>query len=446
MRSVGIIGGGPAGLAAARALHDAGIGLALFDDGAPLAQRRHDCAVELGTGIGGAGLFSDGKFSFFPSGTKLYALDNPTRLRRSYAAIATLLHAAGIAAPPFPELRPGDAALGFHTKDYPSSYGTLDQRLALIADLGAGYETCITCFATIDRINRADTGYAIGYRNAAGKRVTRRFSDLIVASGRFGGLALDAIANPSLPHTEQRYEVGIRIEHPDSIGFLRHSKTPDVKFILHDSGVEVRTFCTCRQGEVWMIPYEPMAALSGRSDGPPSRYCNFGLLPRFTGERTVTGRAIWAHFRNRFPEPGTAIWQPLPEFLDGAADGATTLADRPWHPRERFARGDIAGALHPALTAVLRNGLREIIARYPDMNSPECVCLFPAIEGVGRFPETDAGLRIPGENIWCCGDLVGQFRGLIPAMVSGHYAGAAVAETIAEECVATRPVRVRVGA
>ncbi len=39
----------------------------------------------------------------------------------------------------------------------------------------------------------------------------------------------------------------------------------------------------CEDGEVWLIPYDDISALSGRSDGPPSRFSNFGLLAKFRG-------------------------------------------------------------------------------------------------------------------------------------------------------------------
>lgn len=430
MPKVGIIGGGPAGLAAAMALHRHGIAFELFEAGLPLHRRRHDCAGELGGGIGGAGLFSDGKFSFYPSGTHLYTLAGTDLLRRSYDAIAAATRRAGIEMPDFPELGwapPG--ADGLARKDYHSSYGTLEQRKQLIGDLGGAFDGQITTGARIERIERCDRGYGLHYLKDGAIRPAGPFDSLILANGRFGAMALKAMIDDDLRFDEQRYEVGIRLEHPAHLGFLRKSDRPDVKILLRDSGVEIRTFCTCRRGEVWMIPYGEMAALSGRADGPPSNYCNFGLLPRFSGAQRAVGREIWEHYRAKFAHSPTALWQSLPEFLDGprADIGSPDLADRPWNPRDAFAAGDIAGALHPRLRTVLRGSIRALIEHYPDLYSPDCICLFPAVEGVGSFPETDAHLQIPGERIWCCGDVAGRFRGLIPALVSGYYAGSSVA-------------------
>lgn len=48
----------------------------VYDRGNPLLIWNHDKPCNLGEGIGGAGLFSDGKFSFYPSGTRLYQLED----------------------------------------------------------------------------------------------------------------------------------------------------------------------------------------------------------------------------------------------------------------------------------------------------------------------------------------------------------------------------------
>ncbi|MCK7475342.1 MAG: hypothetical protein MZV49_21815 [Rhodopseudomonas palustris] len=104
----------------------------------------------------------------------------------------------------------------------------------------------------------------------------------MLATGRFGGTALEQLLGPPrIALQEQRYEIGIRIEHPNGRGFLGQLKDNDVKLILDGDGLQIRTFCTCRDGEVWHIPYPEGSALSGRSDGPRSGFSNFGLLPRF---------------------------------------------------------------------------------------------------------------------------------------------------------------------
>ena len=56
-----------------------------------------------------------------------------------------------------------------------------------------------------------------------------------------------------------------------------------------------------------------------------------------------------------------------------------------------------------------------------EQSHSDTAVLFPAIEGVGAYPDTNNNLQIPGEKIWVVGDLSGSFRGIIPAMLSGAY-------------------------
>lgn len=432
MKPVCIVGGGPAGLGVAHALRHAGIAFRLFDAGPPLEDRRHDCADELGAGIGGAGLFSDGKFSYFPSGTYLYELDDRDRLASAYGGVARMLDAAGISAPPFPTTAPAADANGhaLRHKSYASQYGSLAQRRQLTRMLAGDDDVSVSAFCRVERITRMRDGFAVAWRDQRVDTVrTEHFAEIVLATGRFGGGILAAQVECDLPLADQRYEVGIRIEHRNEVGFLPRIKNNDVKLISHHDGVEVRTFCTCRHGEVWHIPYDGVSALSGRSDGPHTDYSNFGLLPRFSGATRAQGRAVWQHFCSTSAPSRQALWQPLTEFISDTPvriDGMT-LAGRPWHPRDNFVRGRINDRIHGHLRHILVEAIAALLAQYPDMNSPDTVCLFPAIEGAGVFPVTDGELRAR-DGIWCCGDVVGRFRGLVPALVSGQYVGRAIAE------------------
>ena len=76
---------------------------------------------------------------------------------------------------------------------------------------------------------------------------------------------------------------------------------------------------------------------------------------------------------------------------------------------------------------MIRAGLSDLAARYPDLSSSQSVCLFPAIEGCGHYPHLDGFLRTNIRRVRCAGDMAGRFRGLVPAIVSGHYAGSQAA-------------------
>jgi len=99
------------------------------------------------------------------------------------------------------------------------------------------------------------------------------------------------------------------------LGPTRHAsreKRPDVKRIWRREAAEIRTFCTCRRGEIWNIPYGAVSAISGRSDGPATNFSNFGLLARFAGSNFARSERL---FRDLMESPliqrGEVLFQPL---------------------------------------------------------------------------------------------------------------------------------------
>lgn len=80
-----IVGAGPAGLAAAQGFASSRYSVALVDGGKPVRARDRYAPSDMTRGHGGAGLFSDGKFSFFPSATELWMLPGTRELHGAYS-------------------------------------------------------------------------------------------------------------------------------------------------------------------------------------------------------------------------------------------------------------------------------------------------------------------------------------------------------------------------
>src|SRR5262249_9683400 len=79
-----VIGAGPAGLAAAACCRARGRDYLVVEMGSLVGQRDHADQRGLGMGVGGSGLYSDGKFSFFPSATALWKLPDAPALEESW--------------------------------------------------------------------------------------------------------------------------------------------------------------------------------------------------------------------------------------------------------------------------------------------------------------------------------------------------------------------------
>src|SRR5262245_10794011 len=95
-----IVGAGPAGLAAADALSRRTENYLLVEAGAAIGERDRYAPRSVTAGVGGAGLFSDGKFSFFPAASALWRLRDRGALHDAYDETVALLLRHGLRGPP----------------------------------------------------------------------------------------------------------------------------------------------------------------------------------------------------------------------------------------------------------------------------------------------------------------------------------------------------------
>ena len=207
--------------------------------------------------------------------------------------------------------------------------------------------------------------------------------------------------------------------------------TPDKYIWTKKEGLEYRTFCTCRNGEIWNVPCENISTLSGRADGIKSQYSNFGFLVRYEGNSFNRGLAIWKELQSYLGK-GKVTVELLEEFLTGSnivKDNSSLHTS--WLPEGDYFYSPIENVLGKTLTADLKDGLSHLVKEYPDFIDYETYCLFPAIEGFGYYPNINNELLLRNENIWFTGDVVGNFRGIVPAFISGYVAGLSITSQIA---------------
>jgi uncharacterized protein len=115
-----VIGAGPGGLSAAAELEGRCL---LVEQGPPAEARDRNRPRDLCSGVGGAGLFSDGKHSFFPSATALWSLPDQATLGQAFERTGALLRRFGVEAGPLPDGVPPPSAPGaWQPKEYRSIY------------------------------------------------------------------------------------------------------------------------------------------------------------------------------------------------------------------------------------------------------------------------------------------------------------------------------------
>ncbi|TQN64223.1 hypothetical protein CSHISOI_11206 [Colletotrichum shisoi] len=419
-----IIGMGPAGLAAAARLKGTSIHFTIIDGGKAVQDRDRYLTEDATRGHGGAGLFSDGKFSFFPSASELWSLPREGDLREAYDWTCDVLNQAGLETPPFPGNPDAYSVAGtveseeWKLKDYPSDYLSLDARLRLVHDMvsdmdGSVMNECNVRNATYHAAS--DSFTVVVEDRATGPIITRLSANrLLMTTGRFGPLG-ESLRRMTRHHQFHRLEVGFRIQQRSERAFFRAMPQLDPKLRVHESdgSVEWRTFCVCRQGETCLTETNGLGTVSGRSDCLPTGRSNSGFNTRILDRelaRKSLDRVLAAMGR-----PEAHFQVPAQGLLRGDAEVVAAL-------------DEIYG---PELVGKMAEGLRRLSQTYSDLGDDEEATLIgPTLEGIGWYPKVDGNLSLLDAPAWVAGDACGLFRGIVAAMISGHYAAASAIDEL----------------
>lgn len=384
-----MIGGGPAGLSAAAELSRRGDCLLLEEGAHHEARDRH---ADLLSGLGGAGLFSDGKHSFYPSASALWTLPDRPVLAEAFERTAELLRRHAVDATPWRPDLPADPPPGaWHRKRYPSQYMPLARRMALIGELDPP-QRWLGARVVAARRERREIVLDV---ERGGARVEVRTRALVVATGRLSPRWVRPwLASLGARFVFRRLEFGVRVEAPASACLFGHldGVDPKLRFVEPDGLTELRTFCTCRDGEVVRGEARDLLAWSGRADGPPTGRSNLGLLVRTADESLARAIAphLFAAHSQRVPLAGLDRVTLVPAFGEPGS-------------------------------ALIVRAVERLLAWCPGLAGDDATLYAPCIEGVGDYPDDDDALQV-APDVWIAGDLCGRFRGIVAGMVSGRYA------------------------
>ncbi len=408
---VAIIGAGPAGLAASKALTQLDEDVVVIDAGARLEMRDHRDQARLTSGYGGAGLYSDGKFSFYPSATALWKLGERESLKRSFEWLQSLLGTLStdiprpvLQAPPFD--LPSDECDCWSLKEYESLCVPLADREAMIERLVHGTRCALEHVSVNSCVfdETKDSFTLVLACSRTGETVDIESDNVIFATGRMGPLEL--LKYPFIDPIFRRLEIGVRIEQPAHTAFFEEFRQLDPKVTSRNvaGDVEWRTFCACRNGEIVYTETASLWTVSGRSDCAPSGSSNIGFNTRIV--EPLRAERIWRALRPKLSKKDGPFRHPLVEVLRGR-DEAVAMLD----------------AFGPELYGLVCEGLRSLVQRFPSLESDVAVIVGPSLEGVGWYPKVADDLSLPGLPAWVAGDACGKFRGLVGALVSGYFCG-----------------------
>lgn len=422
-----VIGAGPAGLGVASHPALAGKKVLVVDGGKSVASRDRNDPNDLTCGDGGAGLFSDGKFSFFPSSTALWSLGDAESLEAGYKWTTEVLANCGMVVPPFPESAPDakEPEGQWFLKRYPSEYLSLEQRIELIQGLvDRGHGNILNqAMVEAGEYSDADESFDLLVTDqVSGVKRRIKADQMIFAAGRFGPRLMERF--PFMTPVFRRLEVGFRIQQPAERAFFRECEQldPKFKFIDRDGKTEWRTFCACRDGEAVLSNTLGLWTVSGRSDCPPTGMTNIGFNTRILDERTA--KAGWKHLERSFQKQASHYNFSMIEVLGRQGEAYAAMVE----------------VMGKDLAELMLRGVEQLAEKFPSVNHPTTTLIGPTLEGVGCYPDTDDNLKIEGVPAWVVGDSCGKFRGITASMISGHYA---VSRCVLEEKLAKVPAVLR---
>ena len=397
LRDVVVVGAGPAGLSAASSLRSLGIGCLVVEAGPPVPQRDQQNQDTVVQGVGGAGLFSDGKFSFWPSATQLWQLDTEL-LQPAWDETALFLQRHDVETHPYASApsEPQTPSTIFE-KRYHSAYAGVATRMRLIESLQEGLD--VETSSRVSAIRRSGDRWLVSLDE---REIL--CGAVVVASGRFGPELLDRVDTVAM--IPRRLEAGVRIEQPAASFFLGDHPQLDPKYIWTETDVEWRTFCCCRDGLVVSTRAAGIFSVSGRADCPPTGRSNIGFNVRLTNPSRIA--EVWPSLRERLQTQTAPVRIPWSRF------------------QQMPHQNPIGDLLGEELTAWLQRGLEELLRHFGPDALRDAQLVGPTLEGVGMYPVHNSRLGTTAPGLWVAGDVAGTFRGLVAALVSGGVAGHAI--------------------
>jgi uncharacterized FAD-dependent dehydrogenase len=455
-----IVGGGPAGLFAAWYLMaHTRLKVLLIEKGkAPLKRkcpnhRIQKCAecdpCNILSGIGGAGLYSDGKLNFIPrlgktDLTQFMPLAEAQALIDETEAVFTRFKMDG---PVFPT----DMDAARQIRKDARRFG-IDLMLIRQKHLGSdnlpGYIA-----AMADHIQ--SRGLAVKLNETAtdileqNGRVTGVVTDkatyeapcVILAPGRVGANWMASVAQKHGIHLSQRgIEVGVRVEvHNDIMDDLCNIIYDPTFFVqTHTYDDQTRTFCTNQGGFISLENYRDFVCVNGHAySGRKSDNTNFAFLSKVVLTEPVTDNQAYGESIGRLSTiigGGKPILQRFGDLKRGRRSTWHRIRKGYIEPTmTHVVCGDIAMALPERILTNLIEGLEILNQVVPGVSNDETLLYAPEIKFFATQVETSEHLETKIDGLYVAGDGPGVAGNIVSAAATGLIPAKHIAARLSQE-------------
>lgn len=459
-----IIGAGPAGLGAAYSLAYSGArDVVILERGKEIDRRQEEraCGIEdrmnITCGEGGSGAFSDGKLNFdltigwntknLSKALKEEGLAEAERLFTKYGidcagegrnlSVGDVAKDAGtgvLLAPARKVVHAGtDALPGFVKRmtDDLKARGIAfhyEAEVKAVSSEGGEFRTVL----------------------ADGTAFTSDF--VVFAVGRTGSRWLKATADSLGIKNEFGYiDIGVRVETPSPV-MERLTKLyyePKIYITTDTYQDEVRTFCVCPDGFVVSEPQEFngsfLTGVNGHSfsKGPKSSNTNFALLSRVNLTEPVVDTGKYGKVMSMLATvigDDKPIIQRWSDFVKGRRSTFSRIEECPTKPtlykrvvggkvEYEVTPGDVSLAASYRIALNLKESLFKLESFFPGIAgtqsepSPQTLLYFPEPKFYSTKIAVNESFETSLLHCYAVGDGAGQSRGLVPALITGMFAG-----------------------
>jgi len=443
-----IVGGGPAGLFAAYHLAEhSDLSVMLIDKGkgpdkrrCPIAQQTYkDCVkckpCHILAGIGGAGLFSDGKLNFIhilgkTDLTQFMPVDAAKALIDETEAI---FNRFGMDGPVYPT----DMEAARRIRQTARKAG-MELLLIRQKHLGSdnlpghiqGMHDYITGKGVTIRTGEEVGDVIVKNGRIAGVSTSKgehRGRNVILAPGRVGAEWVSGVARRlGLGLAQRGIEVGVRVE-------LHNDIMSDVTDVIYDPTFfiqtqkyddQTRTFCTNRGGYVAMENYQDFVCVNGHAYmHKKSENTNFAFLSKAVLTEPVTDNQAYGESIGRLATiigGGKPILQRFGDLRRGRRSTWNRVRKGYIQPTlTDVTCGDLAMALPERIVTNLMEGLIKLDAVVPGVANDETLLYAPEIKFFATQVETDSDLRTAVPGMYVAGDGPGVAGNIVSAAATG---------------------------
>ncbi|MBU1230069.1 MAG: FAD-binding protein [Proteobacteria bacterium] len=440
-----IVGGGPAGLFAAAWLGEhTDLSVLVIERGKQAHNR--DCPVgrtgcihckpcNILSGIGGAGLFSDGKLNFIHKlgKTDLTQFMGEAEAKALIDETEVMFNRFGMDGPVYPtdmeqarKVRAQARKSGIDLLIIRQKHLGSDKLPGLIADMTEYVKSRGVTFHTSEEVKGvlAQDGVVQGVVTSRAEYAARA---VILAPGRVGAEWVGGQARAlGLGLSQRGIEVGVRVEVPREVMQELCEVIYDPTFFIRTSKYDdqTRTFCTNDGGFVALENYQDFVCVNGHAYlDRKSDNTNFAFLSKVVLNDPVTNNQAYGEHIGRLASligDGKPILQRFGDLKRGRRSTWSRIQNSSIEPTlKNVVCGDIAMALPERILTNIVEGLEKLGQVVPGVANDETLLYAPEIKFFATQVETTSHLETAVAGLFVAGDGPGVAGNIVSAAATG---------------------------